>query len=458
MLFCAKPQKTTQNLYVLKQVHICIFTIMLFNFCPGVCYTVIKRLVVILKKRHILHCDCNGFFASVELLCYPELWDKPVAVGGDSESRHGIVLAKNEAAKKFGVKTAETLWQAKTKCPDLIILPPHHDQYRKYSKIINGIYLQYTDLVEPFGIDESWLDVTGTYHLFADSPARLADMIRQRVKLETGLTISVGVSFNKIFAKLGSDYKKPDATTVIDQNNYKDIVFPLPVQDMIYIGKSTQNALNNMGVHTIGQLAAMPRHTLEERFGKHGLQMHKYANGLDDSPVTAYTREREIKSVGSGNTFSRNLIKMSDIKPAILSLCEDVGTRLRKHGLYANGVQLTIRYPDFYTFSRQEKVSSTCVTSDIYSAALKLFIANHDGQTAVRALTVTAIDLEKEKRVSQLSMFDTGREEKRQKNEKLQSVIDKIREKYGSSAVQSATIMTSDITKKPKVNPFGSKD
>ena len=199
-----------------------------------------------MKDRYILHCDCNGFFASVELLSYPELWDKPVAVGGDSETRHGIVLAKNEAAKKYGIKTAETLWQARKKCPDLIVLPPHHDRYSHYSKIINGIYTQYTDLVEPFGIDESWLDVTNTYMLFADSPQQLADELRQRIKYETGLTISVGVSFNKIFAKLGSDYKKPDATTVIDRNNYKDIVYPLSVGDLIYVGKSTQSALAEM--------------------------------------------------------------------------------------------------------------------------------------------------------------------------------------------------------------------
>ena len=241
-----------------------------------------------MKERIIFHCDCNSFFASVELLPHPELWDKPVAVGGDSQTRHGIVLAKNEAAKKYGVKTAETLWQARKKCPDLIVLPPHHDLYSKYSKIINEIYTQYTDLVEPFGIDESWLDVTNTWQLFASSPKQLADDLRQRIKFETGLTISVGVSFNKIFAKLGSDYKKPDATTVISQDNYKDIVYPLPVQDLIYVGKSTQSALNDMGIRTIGQLAEIPLKTLEDRFGKHGLELYNYANGLENSPVSSF--------------------------------------------------------------------------------------------------------------------------------------------------------------------------
>ena len=408
-----------------------------------------------MKDRYILHCDCNGFFASVELLSYPELWDKPVAVGGDSETRHGIVLAKNEAAKKYGIKTAETLWQARKKCPDLIVLPPHHDRYSHYSKIINGIYTQYTDLVEPFGIDESWLDVTNTYMLFADSPQQLADELRRRIKYETGLTISVGVSFNKIFAKLGSDYKKPDATTVIDRNNYKDIVYPLSVGDLIYVGKSTQSALAEMGVKTIGQLAQMPLKTLEERFGKHGTDLYKYANGLEDSPVSSYYSEKDVKSIGSGNTFGKNLHTMEEIKPALLRLSEDVGTRLRRRGMYANGVQLTIRYPDFHTFTRQCKIPSTDITNDIYKRALKLFIDNRNPQIAIRALTVTAIDLEKEKRVAQMSLFDTGADKKREKNEKLQAAIDRIRDKYGNASVQSATVMGAGYKKKQ--NPFGDK-
>ncbi len=408
-----------------------------------------------MKDRIIFHCDCNSFFASVELLPHPELWDKPVAVGGDSETRHGIVLAKNEAAKKYGVKTAETLWQARKKCPDLIVLPPHHDLYSKYSKIINGIYTQYTDLVEPFGIDESWLDVTNTYKLFADTPQQLADDLRNRIKYETGLTISVGVSFNKIFAKLGSDYKKPDATTVISKENFRDIVYPLPVQDLIYVGKSTQTTLNDMGVRTIGQLAAIPLKTLEDRFGKHGLELYNYANGLENSPVSSYYSEKEVKSVGSGNTFGHNLNTLEEIRPALLRLSEDVGTRLRRHGMYANGVQVTIRYPDFHTFTRQCKIPCTDVTSEIYDRALKLFIANRDPSIAVRALTVTAIDLEKEKRAAQMSLFETTVDEKHEKKEKLQAAIDRIRGKFGDASVQSATVMGAGYKKKQ--NPFGDK-
>jgi len=209
--------------------------------------------------RTILHCDLNSFFASVELLSHPDLRDVPMAVCGDPEKRHGIILAKNEPAKRCGIVTAETIWQAKKKCPDLVLLPPHHDLYQVYSRKVNDIYEQYTDLVEPFGIDESWLDLTGTLHLFGDDARSVADGIRKRVREELGLTLSVGVSFNKVFSKLGSDYKKPDATTVISRENWREVVFPLPVGSLLFVGHAAQNTLRQYGVTTIGQLAAMCR-------------------------------------------------------------------------------------------------------------------------------------------------------------------------------------------------------
>lgn len=406
--------------------------------------------------RVILHCDCNSFYASVELLSHPELRDKPVAVGGDSESRHGIILAKNEAAKKYKVQTAETIWQAKKKCPDLILLPPHHEQYAKYSKIINGIYTEYTDLVEPFGIDESWLDVTSTYMMLARTPYEFAQIIRKRVKEETGLTVSIGVSFNKIFAKLGSDYKKPDAVTEINRDNYKDIVYPLPIQDMIYVGKTTQKSLNDIGIFTIGQLARMSQELLENMFGKHGTDLYRSANGLDDSPVTNYYDEKEIKSVGSGSTFAKNLSEMGEIKPALMSLSEDVGARLRKNKMYANGVQLRIKYPDFRVIQRQTKIHSTDVTAEIYDTAVKLFGENADLSEGIRALTVTAIDLSKEKTGVQTSLFDdvTDADKKRDKREKLQSTIDGIRMKFGADSLKSATVIKSDVAKRPKTDSY----
>ena len=235
-------------------------------------------------ERVIFHCDLNSFYASVELLSHPELRHLPVAVCGDPKSRHGIILAKNEPAKRFDVKTAETVWQAKKKCPDLVLLPAHHEKYREYSRRVNGLYQQYTDLVEPFGIDESWLDVTGTLHLFGGDPKALADEIRSRVRRELGLTISVGVSFNKVFAKLGSDYKKPDATTVITEESFQAMVWPLPVTDLLYVGRAAASAFQKFGIRTIGDLAAFDRQALFTLLGKNGAQLHDFASGLDRAP------------------------------------------------------------------------------------------------------------------------------------------------------------------------------
>jgi DNA polymerase-4 len=253
--------------------------------------------------RTILHCDLNGFYASVECLSRPELKDVPMAVSGNPENRHGIILAKNELAKKFGIITAETVWQAKKKCPGLVLVPPHHDKYYEYSKRVNELYGKFTDMVEPFGIDESWLDVTGSLHLFG-SGKDIADKIRENIKSQLELTVSVGVSFNKIFAKLGSDYKKPDATTVISRENYKDIIFPLPVSDLLYVGKAATEALAKYGITTIGQLANYNKQVISANLGKMGEMIHDYANGIDDGPVSFAHDEQAAKSVGNGMTYT----------------------------------------------------------------------------------------------------------------------------------------------------------
>ena len=313
--------------------------------------------------RVIFHCDLNCFYASVELLSHPELREVPVAVAGDPasrhgiilaknepakqcgapDSRHGIILAKNEPAKTFGVKTAETIWQAKKKCPNLVLLPAHHRLYREYSNKVNAIYDEYTDLAESFGIDESWLDVTNTLHLFGGDAKALANAIRQRVKRELGLTLSVGVSFNKVFAKLGSDYKKPDATTVISRENWRSIVWPLPVGDLLYVGGAAQKLLGQYGVKTIGQLAACKKETLETLMGKMGTQLYEYANGLDSAPVRARLDAEPVKSVGNGTTFPQNLTTRIQVRSGIAVLADSVATRLRREGLYAGGVHVTVR-------------------------------------------------------------------------------------------------------------------
>ena len=279
--------------------------------------------------RVILHCDLNCFFASVELLSHPDLRDIPTAVCGDPASRHGIILAKNEPAKRLGIQTAETIWQAKKKCPGLVLLPPHHGLYREYSRRVNAIYEQYTDLVEPFGIDESWLDITGSMHLFGGDPKAIANTLRRRLRQELGLTISVGVSFNKVFAKLGSDYKKPDATTVISRENWQDIVWPLPVGDLLFVGRAAGRVLHQYGVETIGQLAACSPQMLETLLGKLGLQLHEYANGLDGSPVRPAGQQEPVKSVGNGTTFPKNLTRWEEVQRGLAVLSDSVAMRLR---------------------------------------------------------------------------------------------------------------------------------
>ncbi|MDD3347845.1 DNA polymerase IV [Oscillibacter sp.] len=387
--------------------------------------------------RIILHCDLNCFYASVELLDHPELQNVPVAVCGDPASRHGIILAKNEPAKRCGVQTAETIWQAKKKCPDLVLLPPHHDLYREYSRKVNALYDTYTDLVEPFGIDESWLDITGTVHLFSGDAKAVADGLRRRVREELGLSLSVGVSFNKIFAKLGSDYRKPDATTVISRENWQKIVWPLPVGDLLFVGNAAQKLLHQYGVETIGQLAQCKPALLETLMGKLGVQLHAYANGLCGEPVRARCDAEIAKSVGSGTTFPKNLIKREQVASGIAILADSVSTRLRHCGLYAGGVQVTLRTPDFRDTSRQRQLSApTRLIRELTDAAMSLVEELWKPPAPIRALTVTAIHLLPEgDAYEQVDLFTAPSAPVREKQEKLEAAMDRIRGKYGSGSI-----------------------
>jgi len=393
------------------------------------------------RSRIVLHCDLNSFFASVELLNRPDLADAAVAVCGDPASRHGIILAKNERAKGFGIKTAETIWQAKKKCPDLVLLPPHHDLYREYSRRVNAVYERYTDLVEPFGIDESWLDITGTAHLFGGDPRAIADDIRRVVRQELGLTLSVGVSFNKVFAKLGSDYKKPDATTVISQENWKDIVWPLSVGDLLFVGHAVRKTLSAYGVETIGQLAACQPEMLETLLGKMGRQLYTYANGLDQDPVRSKYEQEPVKSVGNGNTFRENLTTRTQVRNGIAMLADSVAGRLRACGMYAGGVQLTIRTPDFKTISRQKQFAApTHLMKDLTDGAVELLERAWTPPTPIRMLTVTAIHLTPDQQTyEQVDLFGESSHAQSQRQEKLEQTMDAIRGRFGSGVIQFGT-------------------
>lgn len=391
-----------------------------------------------------MHCDMNGFYASVELLDRPDLADKPMAVCGDPESRHGIILAKNELAKSFGVVTAETIWQARKKCPNLQLVRPHHEKYKMYSKKINQIYLQYTDQVEPFSIDESWLDVTASLQLFG-SGIEIADQIRERVKRELGLTLSVGVSYNKIFAKMGSEYKKPDATTVISRENYRDLLWPMDIGEMFFVGTATAEKLRSMGISTIGDLARANPLALETLLGKHGPMLYAYANGKDTDPVRMYGQREPVKSVGNGITFKRNLQGLDDISTAVTSLSDTVATRLREQRLKAWGVKVDIKDPNFRTIARQKQLMHpTHLTSEIREAALELIQASWRINDPIRLLTITAINLTDEMADEQISLFDAPTED-REKDESLDKAMDDIRRKFGGSSITFGQVIDSDL-------------
>ena len=394
-----------------------------------------------MADRVILHCDCNGFFASVECALNPDLKNVPMAVGGSVEARHGIILAKNELAKKYNIQTAETIFSAKKKCPDLVIVPPHHDLYEKYSRKVNEIYLEYTDLVEKFGIDESWLDVTGSQRLFG-SGEEIASILRKRIREEIGITISVGVSFNKVFAKLGSDYKKPDATTVISRENYKDIVYPLPVGDLLFVGKRTREALSKLYIETMGDLAHSNENDIIKLLGKQGETIYRYARGEDNSPVDPHAND-EVKSVGNGMTFKRDLYGEKDILCGISHLSESIAVRMRKKGVKCTVVQVTIKDPDLHSIQRQEKLASpTNLAKDITDKAMEIIRRSWNMKNPVRMLTVTGGGIVPESGAEQISFFD---EAKNPKRESLEKTIDAIRDKYGKDAVQNANIMGNDL-------------
>lgn len=384
--------------------------------------------------RVILHSDCNSFYASVELLYHPELRGRPVSVGGDVEERHGIILASSPEAKKFGVKTGEALWQAQKKCPELVIIPPNYERYVSYSKMTRQIYLDYTDRVEPFGLDECWLDVTG------DDGMRTAEKIRRRIKSEIGITVSVGVSFNKVFAKLGSDYKKPDAITNISRGNFKELIYELPASDLLYVGRATNRKLSEMGIHTIGQLAEFPKELLCAKFGKWGEVLKTFACGADTSEVEYYVNERDVKSVGNSTTTPRDLNNEEDVKIVFLVLAESVSRRLCERGLVGRVVTISVRSSRLYWFTRQRKIKKhTSLISDIMSTAMELFRENYSWNEPIRSLGISVSDLAQEAQVRQYTLFTD--EERHYKRECLEKASLDIKRRFGTYCVRPAILL-----------------
>lgn len=392
-----------------------------------------------LRERTILHSDMNCFYASVEMMLDPSLRGKAVAVCGSTENRHGIVLAKSELAKKAGVKTGMVNWEARQLCPNLIMVKPQYDQYLKYSELARNIYQRYTDQVEPYGMDECWLDVTGSRSVCGDG-AKIAENIRQTVKEELGLTVSIGVSFNKIFAKLGSDMKKPDAITEITRESFRDKVWPLPASDLLYVGRATTAKFNNYGIHTIGDIAAADPNLLKRMLGVNGLQLWQYAAGKDDTPVMHKDFVSPIKSVGHGITCIADLLNEEEVWKVMLELSQDIGHRLRLHKLKATGVQISVRSNDLGYRQFQGQLSlSTQSPMLMAKKALALFHENYRWSTPVRAVTVRAINLIPQESPEQIDLFTDMR--RMEKVEKLDDCIEEIRRRFGKRAVFQACLL-----------------
>jgi len=386
--------------------------------------------------RNIFHVDFNCFYAAVETQRRPELRGRPVAVCGSQENRHGIVLTANYVAKPMGVKTGMAVWQAKQCCPDLVVLPPDMREYIRVSGLAREIYEDYTDQIEPFGLDESWLDVTGSVGLFG-SPMKMAREISERIKFELGITASIGVANNKITAKLGSDYKKPDAITRIEADNYQEIAYPLPVGDLLYVGPATERKLNGLGIYTIGQLAQCPVNCLTYKLGKMGAVLHTFANGKDSSPVKRSDYTATVKSVGNSATTPRDLVCEEDVHLMLYLLAESVASRMRDLAARCMVVELYVRDTGLVSFTRQRKLAvPTCSSAEIARIAFELFRANYGWTKPVRSIGVRGAELVEADTGVQTSLLDD--DIKREKWERIDATVDHLRQRYGYMSIRRA--------------------
>ena len=393
------------------------------------------------RERVILHSDLNNFFASVEIALNPSLAGKPLIVCGDPKERHGIVLAKNEEAKKFGIKTAETVYSALKKCPDVQMVGSHYHEYKRYSARVVDIYRRYTDVIEECSIDECSLDVTESTLLFGDGRT-IAERIRKEIKEELGVTVSVGVSFNKVFAKLASELKKPDAVTEITRKNYREIVWRLPVGDLLFVGKATAESLYKLGIRTIGELAVADEELLSRVLGKRGRQLRVYARGEDKEPVRAEKDKEDLKSVGNSTTLAKDITDREEIKRWFYAIAESVAARLRDADVgRASTVHIVVRNEKLQDTTCQMKVSPTALCGDIAKAAYDLYCRHFPQNTRVRMLGITVSGFDYH--VEQMRLDDLLQSEKNgyDRRERAENAIAKLREKYGYATLQRGLVM-----------------
>lgn len=399
--------------------------------------------------RTILHVDANSFYASCECLYRPSIREKPVAVCGDPEARHGIVLTKNQQAKKYGIQTGEAIWQAKQKCPSLVVVPPDYPLYLHMSRQMHEIFGKYSDKVESFGLDEAWVDISAD-DINVRKGQLVADEIRHRIHRTLGITVSVGVADNKVMAKLGSDYKKPDATTVLPPDLYEQIVWPLPVSDLLYIGPATTRKLARIGVCTIGQLANLDESLLVHKFGKIGYMLKAFALGLDTSPVKPIEVSLPIKSVGNSTTPPHDIENMTDVKELVYLLAESIATRLRENNFKARCISVSVRTTELISSSCQTTLSqSTCLAKEIAETALRLFDQRYRFGFPFRSMGINCSQLSPLDAPVQVDMF--GEDERRVKQEQLERSIDGLRSRFGHQVIRRGIVL-SDLSYS-EINP-----
>lgn len=387
-------------------------------------------------ERWIIHSDINHCYAQIEEMMYPELRNVPMAVGGHEEDRHGIILAKNDLAKKYHIKTGESLRDAFQKCPELLIVPPHYDDYLFYTEEVKRIYREYSDKVESFGLDEAWIDITGTEKLFHKTAMELAEEIQRRVFKELGLTVSMGLSFNKVFSKLGSDLDKKQGLAVITRDNFKDMVFPLPVADILYIGKATSSQLNERNIYTLGDLALSSKEYIKSFLGKNGEMVWLFANGYDTLSVNS--SQQVIKSVGNGITAKHDIHTIEEAKIVLSMLAESVAKRLRQSNKLGSVISIGMRYKDLQGLSRQKRVDTpTNIAQEILDMGMILLRDNWNMAIPLRSLSISVSSLvEKETYAYQMSLFNTANEEDRYEQLHLEEVIQEIKERWGEKSIK----------------------
>ncbi len=395
----------------------------------------------------IFHCDMDNFFASVELIDFPQYKDSPVAVAGDPSKRSGIILAKNTIAKNKGIKTAETIWSAKQKCPELILLPSNHHKYKEYSKAVLDIYYQYTDLIEPFSIDEAWLDVTGVMHIY-NSPEDLAKTIKEHIKSELNLSLSIGISNNKFFSKMGSSFKKPYGTVVVSNKNFLNLFGSKPVSEMFFVGKSTAKKLNSIGCKTIKDIYNLKLDFLKSFLGKHGETLYKYTHGLSDNHIASIFDKRDVKSIGHSMTFSKDLTSSKEVKLAILTLSQKVAYRLRKHNLHSYGVKIDIKDYNFKIKTKQTRlIEGTNSAEKITEVAFNLYKELWLEGYPIRLISITALSLTEDNKGIQMSLFD-NKISKSKTDESIEKTLDLINKKFGKNSIYLASLMKDEFETK----------